>query len=593
MFVIAFLTDHCCHLIVKTKHHGIKGMIKKHTNKTPDGASRQRDNYSCNSTPRDSGVDDDEYDNNEGTPCVTQTDSEDNSDFEVLNHADIHENITKNMSYGDVGNLAFGSVGVGIVNFCIGLTQFGFCVNYFIFIGNTLHSLFPVHLCFSDNKTHERICKDVHDNDIKFGNLTWTEYSSHDNILDTYSADILTDNFISTLAPILTTVTPNISTTLQNVTTILPNITTLAPNASTILPNITTITPNVTTITPNASTFAPITNATTSVPWTLIPELVYTAPDLKILVICPIVVFILFALIRNVRYLGVISMIANFSILFGCVSVLVFILIDFKISDSIIKFRIEGFPVFFGMVTGAFEGIGLVIPVESSMVGNRHLFSAFLHGAILFLTVVLGCFGIMGYMKYGVNVHQMLNQNIPAGNPVSVAVNIGICLGILLTFPLQIFPVIEIIEKYLFSEGRICGPSKQVYRRLESDGEDEALMPHDKTPTLGHENLVAHVPDSVPAWKRNVLRIGIVVLAGGLAVILKDNFAYVGAFVGAVGSSVLAFILPCLFHLRLCWNELNVFIKFKDIFIIVFGVFASIISVISVIQRIVKNVDIG
>jgi hypothetical protein len=29
-----------------------------------------------------------------------------------------------------------------------------------------------------------------------------------------------------------------------------------------------------------------------------------------------------------------------------------------------------------------------------------------------------------------------------------------------------------------------------------------------------------------------VLRIGIVVLAGGLAVILKDNFAYVGAFVG-------------------------------------------------------------
>lgn len=36
----------------------------------------------------------------------------------------------------------------------------------------------------------------------------------------------------------------------------------------------------------------------------------------------------------------------------------------------------------------------------------------------------------------------------------------------------------------------------------------------------------------VPAWKRNTLRISIVILAGGLAIILKDNFAYVGAFVG-------------------------------------------------------------
>ena len=48
----------------------------------------------------------------------------------------------------------------------------------------------------------------------------------------------------------------------------------------------------------------------------------------------------------------------------------------------------------------------------------------------------------------------MLNQNLPAGNPLSIAVNVTICLGILLTFPLQMFPVIEIIEKYLFTEGK-------------------------------------------------------------------------------------------------------------------------------------------
>ncbi|XP_053391552.1 uncharacterized protein LOC123563758 isoform X2 [Mercenaria mercenaria] len=592
MFLIAFLTDHCCHLIVKTKHHGIKGMMKNHRSATPDVGARQRNYAVCNGTPRDSGVDDDE-----ASPCIQQSDSEDNSDYEVVNHADVHEHITKNMSYGDVGNLAYGSIGVGIVNFCIGLTQFGFCVNYFIFIGNTLHSLFPVHLCYNYNETNERLCKDIHETDVKYGNFSWSKsaFLPHDNSVDIYSADSPQDSLSSTLETVVTTVLPNITTVLPNVTTVLPtvvpNITTVVPNITTAVPNITTLLPNVTTLLPNTTTSAPVTNATT--PWTLIPELVYTAPDLKILVVSPLIVFILFALIRNVRYLGVISMVANLSILFGCVSVLVFIIIDFKISESIVKFRIEGFPVFFGMVTGAFEGIGLVIPVESSMVGNRHLFSAFLHGAILFLTAVLGCFGILGYLKYGKDVHQMLNTNIPPGNPVSMAVNIGICLGILLTFPLQIYPVIEIIEKYLFSEGRICGPSKQKLPRAEEEGEDEALMPQDKKPLLDHKDLVAHVPDSVPAWKRNMLRISIVVVAAGLAVILKDNFAYVGAFVGAVGSSVLAFILPCLFHLRLCWHEIGVFIKVKDILIIAFGVFSSIISVVSVVERIVNHVDVG
>ena len=42
-----------------------------------------------------------------------------------------------------------------------------------------------------------------------------------------------------------------------------------------------------------------------------------------------------------------------------------------------------------------------VIPIESSMEGNRHLFPHFLHGAILILTTILGGFGVMGYIKYG------------------------------------------------------------------------------------------------------------------------------------------------------------------------------------------------
>ena len=48
----------------------------------------------------------------------------------------------------------------------------------------------------------------------------------------------------------------------------------------------------------------------------------------------------------------------------------------------------------------------------------------------------------------------MVNTNIPQDDWVSFAVNICIVIGVLLTFPLQIYPVIEMLEVVLFSEGK-------------------------------------------------------------------------------------------------------------------------------------------
>jgi len=94
-----------------------------------------------------------------------------------------------------------------------------------------------------------------------------------------------------------------------------------------------------------------------------------------------------------------------------------------------------------------------VIPVESSMEGNRHNFNAILHGAILLLGGILSSFGVLGYLRFDVGVQQMINLNILPGTFVFYAVNIALCLGVLLTFPLQLYPVIELLEVLLFSKG--------------------------------------------------------------------------------------------------------------------------------------------
>ena len=71
---------------------------------------------------------------------------------------------------------------------------------------------------------------------------------------------------------------------------------------------------------------------------------------------------------------------------------------------------------------------------------------------------------------------------------------------------------------------------------------------------------------------------------------VKYVYDYFCLFAGALGSSVLAYILPCLFHMKICWHDLNPFVKAKDIIIIIFGLVASLVSAYTVIQEIAKNV---
>ena len=89
------------------------------------------------------------------------------------------------------------------------------------------------------------------------------------------------------------------------------------------------------------------------------------------------------------------------------------------------------------------------------MKGNRHNFPLFLHGTIIFLTFVLLLFGVLGYLRFGQHVAQMLNINILPGSVVSLIVNVCLCMSVLLTFPLQLVPVIQLMEIYIFGDGEL------------------------------------------------------------------------------------------------------------------------------------------
>lgn len=81
----------------------------------------------------------------------------------------------------------------------------------------------------------------------------------------------------------------------------------------------------------------------------------------------------------------------------------------------------------------------------------------------------------------------------------------------------------------------------------------------------------------------------LVTITAGIAIALKDNFAYVSALTGSLGSSVLAYILPCIFHIVLYKNTNSVAVVIKDIIIVVFGIVGGVVGVVITIHDMVKH----
>ncbi|XP_041364363.1 uncharacterized protein LOC121379778 [Gigantopelta aegis] len=555
LLFIATLTDHCCHLLVKSKYFAIKTAI-----------SRSEAQDESSSSPSQS------EDQSDDTPLLIE-----NETFHSL-------------TYGDIANIAFGKIGLYVVNACIFFTQYGFCVAYFIFIGNTLFNLFPYktcHVTFSNaSVSQECILNDfslnVHpvmavvNHSYAYNNLP---YNTKDSTQLPYKYVSSSGSSNSELVSII------MSESLLNNSTTLPTTATTATTA--------------------------LTSTVAAVNWTHFNNtvLMTTAPSKKYLVLVPLPIFILFAYIRHMRHLGIVSATANISILIGCVSVLIYLFVDFSVSSHYELFDLRHSLIFFGLVSSSFEGIGCVIPIESSMKGNRHNFPLFLHGAVIFLSFMLLVFGILGYLRFGQHVAQMININIPPGSLVSLVVNICLCVGVVLTFPLQLFPVIQMAELYIFGDGRLCGPKKRMlqqsnrhYEATDSDAEQtdgqingtaedyQVLIPNGSTDAAN--STPGTISDKVAAWKRNILRTFIVLSAAGFAVLFRNSFAYLNGFVGSIGSTTLAYIMPSLIHTKLGGTDLKRPIRLKNYMIVVVGVVCGVASLCATIIELVNNTSV-
>ncbi|XP_014641644.1 PREDICTED: proton-coupled amino acid transporter 1 isoform X2 [Ceratotherium simum simum] len=132
---------------------------------------------------------------------------------------------------------------------------------------------------------------------------------------------------------------------------------------------------------------------------------------LYMLTFLPFLVLLVF--IRNLRVLSVFSLLANVSMLVSLVMIYQFIVQRIPNPSRLpLVASWKTYPLFFGTAIFAFEGIGMVLPLENKMKDPRK-FPLILYVGMAIITALYISLGSLGYLQFGANIQGSITLNLP------------------------------------------------------------------------------------------------------------------------------------------------------------------------------------
>ena len=120
--------------------------------------------------------------------------------------------------------------------------------------------------------------------------------------------------------------------------------------------------------------------------------------------------------IRNLRYLSPVSMLANILQFTGLGITFYYLFQDVpNFQDRKYVASISQFPLYFGTAIYAFEGIGIVLPLENQMRTPEAMkgWNGVLNTAMTIVACLYIAVGFYGYLKYGEDVTGSITLNLP------------------------------------------------------------------------------------------------------------------------------------------------------------------------------------
>ncbi|KAK3348462.1 transmembrane amino acid transporter protein-domain-containing protein [Neurospora tetraspora] len=222
------------------------------------------------------------------------------------------------------------------------------------------------------------------------------------------------------------------------------------------------------------------------------------------------------AWIRNISKLGPAALLADACILIGVSYIYQF---DFRslasngIHKSVVLFNPERYTLMIGSAIFTFEGIGLILPIQSSMAQPQR-FEWLLAVVMVIITVVFTSVGALSYATFGTDTQIEIINNFPQDSKLVNAVQFLYSVAVLVGTPVQLFPALRIIE------GKVFGPHRSGKRSLRTK------------------------------WIKNMFRLGLLVLCGVVSVLGTGNLDKFVALIGSTACVPLVYVYPAYLHYK-------------------------------------------
>lgn len=169
-------------------------------------------------------------------------------------------------------------------------------------------------------------------------------------------------------------------------------------------------------------------------------------------------------------------------------------------------FNPSGYALTIGAAIFTFEGIGLILPIQSSM-ARPEKFRWLLGVVMSIITAAYISVGALGYAAFGTGTKTEVIDNYPRASALVQCVQCLYAIAVLAGMPVQIFPAVRIIEGKLFRTKSSSGNGAVYYRSGKRD-------PRIK-------------------WLKNGLRTLMIVACGAVAVL---GAGHLDQFVALIGS---------------------------------------------------------
>ncbi|XP_050442267.1 proton-coupled amino acid transporter-like protein CG1139 isoform X2 [Adelges cooleyi] len=195
-------------------------------------------------------------------------------------------------------------------------------------------------------------------------------------------------------------------------------------------------------------------------------------------------------------------------------------------------------PLFFGTAVYAFEGIGMVLPLENNM-KNPEAFGGWtgvLNTGMVIVTCLYTSIGFFGYLRYGDEVKcGSITLNLPAQDILAQSVRLAMALAIFLSYSLQFYVPMGVIW-----------PAIKGYFHSQASQKNAELC----------------------------VRVFLVTVTFALAAAIP-NLSAIISLVGSFSSSALALIFPPIIELMTFWEQTSgkefTLMFIKDVSIIIIG----------------------